>query len=520
MPTVDDILVHLGRWHIPIVLFCFYRGFPNAYHTVSTSFTAPTLDHWCARPPEFANWTKEEWISLGIPHDINGTGTEDRSRCEMFGLEETEDGSFRVLNDTRLPCSSWQYEMGDHVNTLTNEFDLVCDRVWLRAASQSIFMMGIMVGNIIFSHLSDWYGRKRALAFMVPIPLISGLFTAFAPSFMLYNLGRFVASIGIGGIQNTTFTLAMESLSARHRALGSLVSNSGWTTGLLTLTGVAWFIRDWSQLQLTISLCLLVLVGMWFMLPESPRWQLATGRYDKAADTLRIAAKKNRVPNVDVDGIIKIYKEKMKLERMSKKPTFAALFQYRCLRRVTFIKSTMAMLNILLYYNLTYSSILFGSNPYLSFALMAAMEYPSRIVSVLFINYIRRRTSYALFYGFAAVCSLTVIILPKDPWWLPLCLILLTKLGGTSAAGVQHVQLSELYPTRVRTLATGFAVTMSRFGAIVAPFTKELDVVVGPWAPRAVDGGICLTLAVLGLMLPETFRVPLPDTIEDVESRR
>ncbi|CAN8019503.1 unnamed protein product [Ixodes persulcatus] len=517
MDTLDDILVHLGSWHYPIIAFCFLRGFPAAYHAMAPTFIAPTLDHWCAKPPELANWTTDQWISDGIPQTHKGKNMFRPRRCEMFEFEDEND--LRISNMTRVSCSRWEYDLGDNANTLTNQFDLVCDRAWLRAASQSIYMVGVMVGNILFSHLSDWYGRKRALAFMVPFPLISGILTAFSPSFMLYNIGRFVASIGIGGIQNTTFTLVMESLSARHRALGSLVSNSGWTTGLLTLTGIAWFIRDWSQLQLAISLCFLVLVGMWFMLPESPRWLLAIGCYDRAAVTLRKAAKKNKVAGVDVDSVIAIYKEKMKLERMSRKPTFAALFQYSCLRRVTFIKSSMAMLNTLLYYNLTYSSILFGSNPYLSFALMAAMEYPSRIVSVLFINYVRRRASYALFYGFAAICSLSIIFLPKDPWWLPLCLILLTKLGGTSAAGVQHVQLSELYPTKVRTLATGFAITVSRFGAILAPFTKELGVMVGPWAPRAVDGGVCLTLVCLGLMLPETFKMPLPDNIQDIKQR-
>uniref|UniRef100_V5IDF9 Secreted protein n=3 Tax=Ixodes ricinus TaxID=34613 RepID=V5IDF9_IXORI len=42
---------------------------------------------------------------------------------------------------------------------------------------------------------------------------------------------------------------------------------------------------------------------------------------------------------------------------------------------------------------------------------------------------------------------------------------------------------------------------------------------VGPWAPRAVDGGVCLTLACLGLMLPETFKMPLPDNIQDIKQR-
>ncbi|KAM7304393.1 organic cation transporter protein isoform X2, partial [Ixodes scapularis] len=67
MDSLDDILVHLGSWHYPIIAFCFLRGFPAAYHAMAPTFIAPTLDHWCARPPELANWTAEQWISDGIP---------------------------------------------------------------------------------------------------------------------------------------------------------------------------------------------------------------------------------------------------------------------------------------------------------------------------------------------------------------------------------------------------------------------------------------------------------------------
>ncbi|CAN7937102.1 unnamed protein product [Ixodes hexagonus] len=520
MAGTDDIFNRLGPWHYPIILFCALRGLPAAYHVMGPTFMAPTLDHWCAKPEQLANWTDQEWIDRAIPLVERGARIGEKSRCEMYAFEESDGGRVTILNDTRLFCSSWDYDLGDNIHTLTNQYNLVCDRVWLRAASQGVFMFGVMVGNIVFSHISDWFGRKRALLYMLPLPLVAGLLQAVSPTYFIYNIGRFVASVGIGGIQNTAFTLMMEVLSARHRALGSLISSGGWTLGLVTLTPFAWFIRDWVHLQVFMSLFFLINTTVWFFIPESPRWLLATRKYQRAGRVLKRAIKRNKVADVDLHGVIKDYEDRIEQEKMTKKPTFMALFRYRCIRRTTVIKSAMSLLDILLYYNLTYSSILIGANPYVSFLLMALMEIPVRIIAVLIVNYVKRRTSYVVLYGFTALCSLSAIFLPKDPWWLQLSFVLCAKFGALCGNAVNAVQLSELFPTKIRTLATGFMSVASRIGAILAPFTKELGVIVGPWAPRAVDCSACVAIAALGLFLPETFKATLPDTIEDVKVAR
>lgn len=520
MAGTDDIFTRLGPWHYPIILFCALRGLPAAYHVMGPTFMAPTLEHWCAKPQQLSNWTDEEWIEKGIPLAEDGSRVGKKSRCEMYAFKEDDNGYVRILNETRLACSSWEYDLGDNIHTITNQYNLVCDRVWLRAASQSVFMFGVMVGNIIFSHISDWFGRKRAMLFMLPLPLVAGILQVFSPTYLVYNVGRFVTSVGIGGIHSTAFTLMMEVLSARHRALASLISSGGWSVGLVTLTPFAWFIRDWVHLQVLISLFFLINMAVWFFIPESPRWLLATRRYEKAGRVLKNAIKRNKITDIDLHGVIKDYEDRIEQEKMTTRPSFMELFRYSCIRRTTLIKSAMSLLDTLLYYNLTYSSILIGSNPYVSFLLMAVMEFPVRIIGVLFVNYMKRRTSYVVLYGFTALCSLSAIFLPKDPWWLQLSFVICAKFGALCGNAVNSVQLSELFPTQIRTLATGFMSVGSRVGAILAPFTKELGIIVGPWAPRAVDCAACVAIAGMGLLLPETFKAALPDTIEDVKLAR
>nr|XP_050024238.1 organic cation transporter protein-like isoform X1 [Dermacentor andersoni] len=518
MSTIDDILLHLGPWHYPVLAFCFFRGFPAAYYAMSLSFTAPSLRHWCARPPQLANWTTERWLLEAVPPThVNEKAMP--SQCETYSIEVLVNGTISILNDSTVRCSSWEYDLGDNTNTMTNDFNLVCDRVWLRAASQSFYMAGIMIGNFIFSHMSDWYGRKRALVFMTPLPVLASVVMCLSTSFLMLNIGRFVASLGLGGILNTTYTMSMEVLSARHRALGSLISTGGWTTGLLTMTGLAWLFRDWMLFQGVITIAALGGAVNWFFIPESPRWLLAMGRYDEAREELEKAVRKNKVTGVSVEAIIKEFKDKISKDKLSSKPTFADLFRSRSIRITSCLLSSKSVLDTLVYYNLTYSSILLG-DPYLSFALVAAAEYPGRLLGVVAVNYLRRRTAYIGLYVFASICSAVAIFVPADASWALMASALLAKMGLIAAHCVNVVQMSELYPTRLRTTAMGFTITTSRVGAILAPFTKELGVVFFPWVPKVVDITVCACLILVSLPLPETFKEPLPDTLHDIKKAK
>lgn len=43
------------------------------------------------------------------------------SRCEMFAITRNPDGTISIQNDTRVPCSRWEYQMDSYTNTLTNQ---------------------------------------------------------------------------------------------------------------------------------------------------------------------------------------------------------------------------------------------------------------------------------------------------------------------------------------------------------------------------------------------------------------
>ncbi|XP_064457466.1 organic cation transporter protein-like [Ornithodoros turicata] len=512
MASIDDLLVHLGPWHYGIMIFCFLRGFPTAYHAMAPTFAAPSLHHWCARPPFLSSWDTERWKARGIPLVHEGKGRPASSGCEMY-IARVTNGEIQISNDTTVRCSSWEYDLTENTRTLTDQFDLVCDRIWLRAASQSLYMVGVMAGSFFYAHISDWYGRKTALTWTLPMPLVAGFMSAFAPSFEVYIVGRILASFGFGGLYNTGYTLMIECVAVKHRAMGTFLVSVGWTCGLLVLVGFAWVIRDWFYLQITISLVVVINLVLLYFITESPRWLLAMGKFKEARKTLNHIIATNKIKGYSAESIVDKYSTMMVKEEVKRRVTFLDLFR-PSLRWSSVIVTLMGIFDSLVYFNQTYSSILLGRDPYLSFALTSLSELPGWIASVFFIRYVRRRTTYMTMYAVQAAGSAVIAFITDELWWLQLCFAVLVKLGATCTLNVIIVQISEIYPTEIRTLATGFTITGSTLGAMAAPFVKELGVMFAPWIPRAVDVVVCLLLLFLGISLPESFNAELLDTME------
>ena len=65
--------------------------------------------------------------------------------------------------------------------------------------------------------------------------------------------------------------------------------------GEVIVSLIAWAIRDWKKFQIVVSVPLFLQLLLFFIIPESPRWLIATGKYQKAKQILEKAAAKNKV---------------------------------------------------------------------------------------------------------------------------------------------------------------------------------------------------------------------------------
>lgn len=97
----------------------------------------------------------------------------------------------------------------------------------------------------------------------------------------------------------------MEIVGTKWRAAITVLYQIPFGLGHMSLAGLAFWFRHWQQLQIAITLPSIILLSYWWIVPESPRWLLATGKQRAACKILQKAANINKVENVDVPEIVR-----------------------------------------------------------------------------------------------------------------------------------------------------------------------------------------------------------------------
>lgn len=108
---IQQAMGSFGRWHAIICAFIFLLKFPVAWHQMSIIFAAPNIKYSCADP--------------------------------------------NVTDPCSAECTSYEFDHSIFTETIQMTWNLVCERQFLAHSSQTIFMFGILVGNIVFGTLAD-----------------------------------------------------------------------------------------------------------------------------------------------------------------------------------------------------------------------------------------------------------------------------------------------------------------------------------------------------------------------------
>ncbi|XP_022236852.1 organic cation transporter protein-like, partial [Limulus polyphemus] len=91
------------------------------------------------------------------------------------------------------------------------------------------------------------------------------------------------------------------------------------------------------------------------------------------------------------------------------------------------------------------------------------------------------------------------------------------KLCIASSFSVIYIYSTELFPTVVRNVGLGSCSMSARIGSMVAPFVKELGKATSKGVPFGIFGGLSVISGLLVLLLPETNKLPIPDTLAEGE---
>ncbi|XP_049274256.1 solute carrier family 22 member 7-like [Rhipicephalus sanguineus] len=210
---VTNVIGDYGKFQRNVYLFTLLREAPSAIHLVIYSFFFPTVEHWCAMPETLVgNITSEQWKVLVLPNSSSNadSSTHRHRHCEAFDIDVTEEGVLMHRN-TSLPCEKWEYGTSYYKGSMVQEWDLVCDRAWMRSLVQIATMIGMLVGTLI-SSLGDRLGRRPIVITGYVTCLFGSVCVAVSPSFSILVASRALLGFGLGMGQSSSFCLRIITL--------------------------------------------------------------------------------------------------------------------------------------------------------------------------------------------------------------------------------------------------------------------------------------------------------------------
>ncbi|XP_036716931.1 solute carrier family 22 member 10 isoform X1 [Balaenoptera musculus] len=522
----------LGKFQIIQMVFILPPVMIAACHILLENFTAaipghrcwvPILDNDTVSDNDTGVLSPDVLLRIFIPLDSNLKP----EKCHRFLLPQWQllqlNGTFPNMTDLDTePCvDGWVYDRSSFSSTIVTEWDLVCDYQSQKPVVQSLFMAGMLVGGLIYGHLSDRFGRKLILRWCLLQLAISGTCAAFAPTFLIYCSLRFWSGCSAVVIITNNWMLIVEWTRSQSKAMVITLITCAISIGQIMLGGLAFVFRDWHTLQLVVSIPFFVFFFSSRWLVESARWLIITNNPDEGLKELKKVAHRNGIKNAEAALNMEGFKATMQeeLEAAQTKTTVFDLFRTPNLRKRICLLLFVRFASTIPFFGIFINLQHFGSNIFLFQVIFGALTALARCLALLVLNYMGRRPTQMLFMFLVGLSILTNTFVPQEMQTLRVTLASVGISCVAASITSYSVHCNELIPTLLRAKALGLDVMASRCGSALAPLLMTL-VVYLPTLPWIIYG-VCPIIASLVVPFqPETRNLPLLDTIQDVENNK
>ncbi|MBS1850560.1 MAG: sugar porter family MFS transporter [Acidobacteria bacterium] len=361
--------------------------------------------------------------------------------------------------------------------------------------ANSCALVGCLIGSIVTGVLSDRYGRKKLLLLSAFLFAVSSLATGWAHGFLTFTTWRVIGGIAIGMASNVSPVYIAEISPAPWR--GRLVTLNQLTIvgGILAAQIVNWRIADrvpdgataemirlswngqygWRWMFTAVAVPSLVFLFSAFFIPESPRWQANRGEQEKARRTLaRIGGEEYSARALDEIRRVQSAEEQSEA-------AWRELFR-PAVRGVLTIGICLAVLQqwsginvIFNYAEEIYRNAGYGvSDVLFNIVITGAINLAFTLLALGLVDRFGRRALLLAGCAGIAVSHLVLgIAYQQGIKGLPVLILTLCTIGcyAMSLAPVTWVLISEIFPNRIRGVATSVSVSMLWIACFILTFT-------------------------------------------------
>ncbi|KAH6928839.1 hypothetical protein HPB50_020141 [Hyalomma asiaticum] len=500
-----------GAFQTTVFYLVLLVAFVLPFHTLPLRMANHDVDHWCARPAHLRNMSVELWKEVMIPRNKDGHF----SRCRM-------NAEWNTTGVATVPCLKWEYAKTTYGATIVQDFEMVCERAWFLPLSCSAFAVGAVFTLVVSGPVADRMGRKPVIQFSVVVLQAAGLVIVFSSITNSFIAMRLLQGAATSTLFSTSFVLLIEVLSAEHRTLYSIAAMMGKVFGAFIVSVMMWANFSWYTLQLTSLLPCFLMLNLFTVILESPRWLLARGNLEDAETVILQAAMLNGQslfevrqqwvrtrrdfertrPDTNVQDV------PGEEQRVRGRRRTRVIMYY--LWTVTAIASEAALLKI--HYLDWYPGALL--------ALSSLLAFPTELIAIVSAARLGRRASQSWALGLAAVACFVAATLSDDSIAPSAALLLVASVSVDASQTVGTLYTAEIYPTVVRCTGLAHCKCFSAAASAATPVAVYLGLLPVSSVPLGVVSVMCVSAAYLAMHLPDTLECGvLPDNIADVPFR-
>ncbi|ENN72266.1 hypothetical protein YQE_11127, partial [Dendroctonus ponderosae] len=438
-------------------------------------------------------------------------------RCLMYDVNYTEilrDGLKRPDPTWQtVHCKNgWEYNSTEvPYSTIAIENDWVCDNAALPSTAQSIFFCGAILGGLVFGWIADRMGRIPALVGTNLVGFIGGMATTMCSSFWTFAVCRFLVGMAFDNCFTMMYILVLEYVGPKWRTFVANMSIAiFFTFAASILPWIALWVADWKMLCYVTSAPLALAILTPWIVPESARWLVSQGQFDKSIGILRKFA---RINKRTVDD--KTYDRFKQEEECGKNYTVLDLFKTPRLRKITIILILLWMAISLVFDGHVRNVGTLGLDIFLTFTIASATEFPADTFLTFVLDVWGRRWLACGSMVVSGIFSLLATVVPLGVPSATLAIMGRFAINISYNIGLQYA--AELLPTVVRAQGVALIHIMGYVASIVAPFVvylAHIDISL----PLLILGVLGITGGILALFLPETLDQELPQTLQDGEN--